>query len=98
MSDADRAIVNTWALHGEKVVHGNPSGLDNTMSVYGNDKRGRKAMARLLVAVDLILLILLIFFAGGAVTYTGGRFSPLEKCVAIVSVALAITGRIRFPP
>ena len=29
------ATVNTWAFRSEQLVHGNPSGLDNTMSTLG---------------------------------------------------------------
>jgi mevalonate kinase len=32
---AGRASINAWAYCGECVVHGKPSGLDNTISVYG---------------------------------------------------------------
>lgn len=30
-----KSIMNVWAYEGEKIIHGNPSGVDNTCAVYG---------------------------------------------------------------
>lgn len=30
-----RERINAWAFEGERVLHGNPSGVDNTVSVHG---------------------------------------------------------------
>lgn len=38
----DLELINMWALKGERVIHGNPSGVDNAVSTWGGALRYQK--------------------------------------------------------
>ena len=35
LEEEERRVVNAWAYEGERILHGTPSGVDNTVSCYG---------------------------------------------------------------
>ena len=43
-SRSELELINAWAFAGETVLHGTPSGLDNTVSCYGGAIKFIKGM------------------------------------------------------
>lgn len=40
----DLEVINKWAFQGERVIHGNPSGVDNAVSTWGRCRLGLLAI------------------------------------------------------
>nr|QBZ39492.1 mevalonate kinase [Santalum album] len=57
--DNDLELVNKWAFEGEKIIHGTPSGIDNTVSTYGNMIKFKSGggLARIKSNVPLKMLV-----------------------------------------
>eukprot|EP00257_Ricinus_communis_P010124 XP_002529655.2 mevalonate kinase [Ricinus communis] len=51
-------LLNKWAFEGEKIIHGKPSGIDNTISTYGNMIKFRSGnLTRMNSSMPLKMLI-----------------------------------------
>ncbi|KAI3448623.1 hypothetical protein Pfo_005288 [Paulownia fortunei] len=56
--DSELELVNKWAFEGEKIIHGKPSGIDNTVSTYGNMIKFRSGeLTRIKTNMPLKMLI-----------------------------------------
>ncbi|CAI9764292.1 unnamed protein product [Fraxinus pennsylvanica] len=56
--DSELDLVNKWAFEGEKIMHGKPSGIDNTVSTYGNMIKFRSGeLTRIKTNMPLKMLI-----------------------------------------
>ncbi|KAF8038763.1 hypothetical protein BT93_B1346 [Corymbia citriodora subsp. variegata] len=56
--DIELELLNKWAFEGEKIIHGKPSGIDNTVSTYGNVIKFKSgSLTRIESAVPLRMLI-----------------------------------------
>ncbi|KAH0516944.1 Mevalonate kinase [Microtus ochrogaster] len=56
--DEDLESINKWAYEGERVIHGNPSGVDNAVSTWGGALRyqqGKMSSLKRLPALQILL-------------------------------------------
>ena len=59
-------LINKWSYEAETIVHGTPSGIDNSISVFGE-------------IVFIIIIIHLFIYLGGAIKFKDGAFTQLDK-------------------
>ncbi|XP_033641472.1 mevalonate kinase-like [Asterias rubens] len=55
----DLDLINQWAFEAERIIHGNPSGIDNAVSTYGGALRYQGKQIKSLENVPLLRIILI---------------------------------------
>ncbi|NXS60979.1 KIME kinase, partial [Brachypteracias leptosomus] len=58
-TEEELTLINSWALQGERVIHGNPSGVDNAVGTWGRSVRERgKEMSPVASRVPMLRILL----------------------------------------
>jgi mevalonate kinase len=87
LSEGERSMVNAWAYVGESILHGNPSGLDNTMCVLGGALAYRKGEAPKPAAIHALRFLLVNTKQGRSTKeLVAGVGSRLQRFPAVVQV------------
>lgn len=57
-SEQDLLLINGWAFQAEKIIHGNPSGIDNSVSTYGGALQFQSGVLTPLSSVPTLSVLL----------------------------------------
>ncbi|XP_014027591.2 mevalonate kinase [Salmo salar] len=56
--EVEMELINRWAFQGERIIHGNPSGVDNAVGIWGGILRYRSGKITALSRVPMLRILL----------------------------------------
>lgn len=84
-TEEELELINRWAFEGEKVIHGNPSGVDNAVSVFGGALRYKsKAIEHLHEMPSLRVLLINTKVPRSTKILVAGVKDKLEKYPGVI--------------